>query len=525
MNKCALLPFAFLALTAAGAPPDLGHVSVNLPYSELKNLWTAAQREDAKPPVGAVLLAARYQLALKDGQATGVAEFETESFTSDWTVTRLLGMQAQIESIEPADARVITRDGYYALLANRPGRQKITIRFAAALSSSAEGVRLQLPIAPASINTLAVAGIPGGEALRVAGATRISAEKEGAVYRLAPEDHLELSLGKAAVPSRWKIEPQAFVRLADGKLMYEMRIAAHTGEGSGLSMDLEFPPDANVSNVTGDGLDGWQMKGREAHITWRTPGILRRELTLLYDLPQPLTAAEWKLRGPRILDGESSPPLYLLALEPGLEITAAENPAPRQLPKWLEERAGDTLAVVGDQPLGARWLPLVQTARAVVETARADMRVVTDGAALTEAVYAIRHEAACSWKLSLPEGSELLACSVDDRPASPVNLGGHAVEFSLPAGKAVDEVKLTYTSKVEAFKPVSGKIAIDLPETGLLTNRLDWELHIPAAYEAAAFEGNVEPGQGDAGAIHLHREIFKGERPAAQLFYKKPEAK
>ena len=77
---------------------------------------------------------------------------------------------------------------------------------------------------------------------------------------------------------------------------------------------------------------------------------------------------------------------------------------------------------------------------------------------------------------------------------------------------------------------MSGKLDLDLPQTDLLTNKLDWELQIPAAYEVAAFQGNVEPGtntdQPDPNSrlIRLHREIFKGEHPSVELFYQKPEA-
>ncbi len=41
----------------------------------------------------------------------------------------LLGTEAQLESIQPADAQIIIRDNVYALVSNRPGKQVITIRF------------------------------------------------------------------------------------------------------------------------------------------------------------------------------------------------------------------------------------------------------------------------------------------------------------------------------------------------------------------------------------------------------------
>ena len=55
-------------------------------------------------------------------------------------------------------------------------------------------------------------------------------------------------------------------------------------------------------------------------------------------------------------------------------------------------------------------------------------------------------------------------------------------------------------------------------------NVIDWKLQIPAAYEVEAFEGNVEaaPGREASGSINLRKELCKGERPSAELFYRKP---
>ncbi len=545
-----LFPLAFPAIAAqpADATPDLSDARVTIPYSELKSLWTAAQprrerKEESAPPVESTTVSAHYQLAIHEAQATGSAQFEIQQFTGKWTVIPLLGAEAQLESVDPAHTQIIIRDNYYRLVSNRPGRQTVTIRFTTRILPAAEGAQLRLHIAPASINTLAVTGIPQKQALQVADATPLSVAKNGATFQLTPEDHLEVNLVsakslEAPILSHWKMEPQAFVRFTDGKLAYQTRIDAHADNGSGLTMDLQFPPDANVSNITGADLAHWQIQPGDgqtqiAHIQWQTRDLLRREVEILYDLPQPLTASEWKLESPQVLDGESSPPLYLLALEPGLELTTnAPNPAPRQLPKWLADNAEgiNYLVFAGEGPLQARWLPLVQTPHALAETVQAKMQVVPDGALLAEMDYDIGHEAAYEWKLTLPDGAELLSSSVDGRPVNPIDCGEHIIEFSLPAGRPSSDVKLSYTAKGPPFEPVSGKIDIDLPQTELLTNKLDWELQIPAAYEVAAFQGNVEPdpnsGQTDAGSrlIRLHREIFKADRPSVELFYQKPEA-
>jgi hypothetical protein len=200
------------------------------------------------------------------------------------------------------------------------------------------------------------------------------------------------------------------------------------------------------------------------------------------------------------------------------------------LPPWLLEKAdGKNYGVfLGDAPVTAKWLPLVETAQAVVETATAKTRIVSDGALLTEIDYTVRHERALRWSVDLPEGCELLAASVEGQPVKPIDRGEHVLEFSLPSGKVVSAVALSYTAKKPAFKPVSGQIAVELPQTDLLVHWIDWELRIPIAYEIAAFEGNVESApcgktDGTSRAIQLHKELCKKERPRAEFFYQKPQ--
>src|SRR5712671_6696937 len=189
------LTLAVLALAAepSATAPDLSEARVTLPYQELKALWQAAQRETPekrKPPVEATLLAARYQLVLKGDQAIGVVEFETQSFTDEWTVIPLLGAQTQIDEVEPADVQVIAREGRFALVTNRIGKQKIRVKFAVKLTGATDGAHFRLAISPAAINTLSVAGIPEKQTLRIADATQLSAEKDRVSYRLRAQDEL-----------------------------------------------------------------------------------------------------------------------------------------------------------------------------------------------------------------------------------------------------------------------------------------------------------------------------------------------
>ena len=376
-----LLAFAASALAAEpAAPPNLNEARVTLPYSELKALWDAAHRElseKRKPPVEAALLSARYQVTLRGDIAAGVVDYEIENFTNDWTTIPLLGAQTQVEEIEPADAQLIVREGRYAIVTNRPGKQKLRLKFALKLNGAADSAHFALVASPAAINTLSVAGLPEKQTLRIADAIQLSAEKDRVSFRLPAAERIEFEI-----------------------------------------------------------------------------------------LPEK-------------------------AVEP---------------PK----------------------LPLVETTLAVVETATAKTRIVSDGALLTEVGYNIRHNRALPWRVDLPEGSELLEARIDGHPMKPIDRGQRVLEFALPSGKEVSGVSFSYTAKKPPFKPVSGQIAVELPQTDLLVHWLDWELRIPIAYEIAAFEGNVETVPGDktdanSRVIPLHKELCKNERPRAEFFYQKPQ--
>jgi hypothetical protein len=388
---------------------------------------------------------------------------------------------------------------------------------------------------------LSVAGLPEKQTLRIANATQLSAEKDRISFRLPAAERIEFEVvpEKAVVPptpSRWKLDVQALVQFGDGKLKYSARLGANTDNGSGLAMELEFPPGVEVTKVVGADLSLSQNttaenNARRLHLRWQTRDLLRREIEIEYNVAQSLTGGEWKLSAPHLLQGENNPPLFVIVPEPGLELTAATpNAAPRQLPSWMLERANgqNYLVVLGDAALSAKWLPLVETAQAVVETANAKTRIVADGALLTEVGYNIRHQHALRWSVVLPEGSELLAAQLDGEPVKPIDRGERVLEFALPSGKEISGVSFSYTAKKPAFKPVSGQIAVELPQTDLLVHWLDWELRIPVAYEIAAFEGNVETAPCDktdatSRVIPLHKELCKNERPRAEFFYQKPQ--
>src|SRR5438477_5022123 len=183
-----------LLATEPVSPPDLDAAQVTLPYSELKALWQSANREASakrKPPVEAALLSARYQLSFKGDLAAGVVDYEIENFMDEWTTIPLLGVQTPVDEIEPADAQLIIRDGHYVLVTNRPGKQKLRLKFTVKLNAGTDRSHFALVALPAAINTLSVAGVADKQTLRVLDATQLSADKDRINFRLPAVERIE----------------------------------------------------------------------------------------------------------------------------------------------------------------------------------------------------------------------------------------------------------------------------------------------------------------------------------------------
>jgi len=178
--------------------------------------------------------------------------------------------------------------------------------------------------------------------------------------------------------------------------------------------------------------------------------------------------------------------------------------------------------------IDVKWLPLVATSTAVIETEQSKMRVVSDGALLSENTYVLRHQGPLVWRLSLPTGSQLLTCSVNGQRTNPVDRGDNILEFQVTASdaKSTAEIKLSYTAKKPPFQPLSGKLEVELPKTDLLIHKIEWELQIPGGYDVTATEGNTEAAPGSSReVIQMRKELCKDEQPSARIYYQKPEAK
>lgn len=524
--------------------PDIANARVTIPYSELKALWTAAQPDKqataSKAPVTGALTSVRYEIELRGENAVGVIEFDAQTFADEWTVLPLISAETPVERIEPADASVIVHDNNFALVTNRPSRQRIKMHFAATLVQEGEGNRIKIGSSAAAAKFVTIKGIPADKIVRIPYATQVSSGKDMAVFRLGPREPVDLQLLPAPttkiVPSQWEVSVQCLARFRDDVLHYQAQVTATASGGSAVDLKLALPRDARVSTLTGEDLASWRSDESSAEertiaIRWRSPGITNRRFEINYEIPQNLEK-EWPLHGPR--NGDGKPPTFGVTAGSEIELTLANQSEAVRPPQWLSERLAGTSNVVvtrGDKVL-AKVLPVVETAPATIEKADFTTRIVSDGSLINEQTYSIRARAPLALTVELPKDCELLSCSVDERRTSPINRGGGTLQIpvgSNPQGKPA-RVAVSYTSRVPRFEPVSGRIKIELPKTNLLINLLQWELSIPAEYEVAAFDGNVTSAGGKkdqegSTVVQFKKELCRNERPEIELFYQRPEAK
>ncbi len=569
--------------------PTLDSGSVTLPYREWKTLWEAAQPKPipsapAKapaPPVAFSVQSAHYELDLgaEARQATGKAVFEVANFVEGWTMVPLVSAREfRLLGVEPEGTLVTVREGIYTLLLDAPGRRAVTLRFSVDLTDgeSPRTRSLRLTGPSALVNDLSVTGVPDGWLAEVQSAAPAlpppatlssgSADKKSGVpviFQLAADLPISLTVVSAEdrqpapppVPSPWQGQSQSLVRYDEGQLVYKTRLRLAADSGTGLTAELALPATANILSVTGADLDRWRVvksaagDTRHIEISWKTPGTLRRELSFDYELSQPEPDGAWHLVSPQMVSREDRlrGAFYALPMMDGVEFVSGDEAGkpltvglPQQLPRWLADEigGGNFVTLNFDRPapadnasalVRARRLPLIHTARATVEESRFHTRLVVDGALLSEGTMGVRHDGPLTLTLTLPADAQLLSCSVQGHDTLPVDRGQGRIDLTLPAGDAgkLTRINLAYTGHLPALAPVSGQIALSLPETDLFVQTMLWDLQIPEAYELTALEGNVSlvpgtsPATNDPPLIHLRKDLLKGEKPTAGLFYQK----
>lgn len=161
----------FLCLAAPVLAQDLDEARVQISYKELRALIDAAGAQRTPPPVDNAVLAARYAVLIEGGAASGIAEFDVQTFREGSHAVPLAGDGLIVESLEPKEAVLVSREGFYALALEGRQRAKVTLRFA--LPMRKDGKVVEWKVNPAVTTTVEAAaqsgpvqvegGVPAGD--------------------------------------------------------------------------------------------------------------------------------------------------------------------------------------------------------------------------------------------------------------------------------------------------------------------------------------------------------------------------
>ncbi len=390
--------------------------------------------------------------------------------------------------------------------------------------------------------TATITGVDAGKTPRIAGATEETLDGVATFHLPSGLDKLLVRIEtpqEIAPPtaSQWSIQSQVVVRYEDGRLEYQSKVYLRTDAGSAIAASLLLPQNATGIALSGDDLAGSSVTrtedgSRMVLAEWKTRDVRDREILLEYQIPQSPLSQEWTLHAPAPVEDGEALALFAIVKAEGLELVSdhpADPTKTRRLSGWLSEQVGqaDHAVIEADRraSLAARWLPRVETAQAVVPEASFSTRLVPDGSMLTEAAYVIEHKGPQHFQVALPANGQLLACQVDGVPAAPIKRSETLIELQLAAPREKGQTRVTFShaSRSKALDPVSGQVSVELPQTALFIHKLAWQLTIPPAYETAAIEGNIEIVGGNDNVVSLRKELCRGEKPMAELFYQKKD--
>ncbi len=550
MKKISAFLLSCLCVGSLWAVADLPEARVTLPYAELSNLLDrvaaveqAAMKTPPKPPVAVIVHEASYRLNCGAGEGSRLrAAFEISNLSEVWQSVPLMAAGMAIDSIEPADAKVVETDGKLCLLVEPGASASVALQVLPGPATATRGGRTvaEFEAIPAVRSALTVQGVPDGGSVIVTGSVAASdgrwafgLSSAGGSVRVKLYDSTDV---QGAV---WGGAVQYLVSELEGDLLVQcqLRLTA-TDNGRTSEVELHLPAQASVQAVRSPHLGertATEMTeaGQRLRLHWQEDEATSRVIRLSYTLPRAEGTELWTLSGVTVGNCASWQQAYYFTRFDGLDLQPVEGSwsSVDRVPAWIDEAVGAvnlqqlSFAGAGDLSLHARVLPRMQTSVATVLEADFSTQLVAEGAMLHQADLTIEHGAMASYRFMLPQQGRLLSCEVGGRKTEPLLQADGGLVLLLPkpqAEHATTKVSFSYTSKGPPLNPVEGKAELSLPETSLFTRQLKWAVTLPDEYEATALEGNVviqaggrKPGQ----AVKLSKQIYHGESPYAALYY------
>jgi len=196
---------------------NLAGAAVSLPYTELKSLIEAGKRPGLpESPIPFAILSAEYRLVPGEVSMSGMAAFEVGSFRQGAILIPLISDSLVVSRIEPAEAAIVVRDGFYNLLVEGAKRQSVTLHFDWRGKRDGDSVSFQCGITPSAISGLSFSPMPEGVNVDVTGAVQ---ESKSGAWHLGPLGRLEIRMAKkSGVQAGTVVAMPAVVREANSAM-------------------------------------------------------------------------------------------------------------------------------------------------------------------------------------------------------------------------------------------------------------------------------------------------------------------
>jgi hypothetical protein len=536
-----LLGIAFLAAAPHLLGQELDKAEVRIPYGELKQLLARAEPAAKPKTPRPALLSARLRLSIENKRPVIDATFRATSFSDEVALVPLLAGDVTLETQQPADAPVIIDGNSLCLSVGKTGTHTLQLRLLPVTGE--DGFSLTLPPCPSAI--FETGDFPADQSVVLRHDERDETLAAGQVRPL-PHSGKKLTIRlldsrethealRPPEPSTWTWQHQALVIPSDGDLVYQLITRASAAKGSGVEALLPLPPDAqDVTVISEDLLSQSKIRGENRSLalalTWKTRGILDRQLMITYRMPLRPLDRTWHLQSP---GGEGARTRFIIADSPvlayaadGLSGPLSPQGHPAPIAESLKGNTCHHLETTHAADLTVTPIPVAATAEGVVTSSEWSLKIEPDGAMLATGQLAIEHKSQLGFVFDTPEGMKLLSCEVAGKPVSPVDLGGGLLKVTLTPAGGNSRLTCSFTGRANPLDPVEGTMKLALPKVPLFIHSLLWHLDLPPAYQAET-HGNLTrvpvTTQSTPSRISLRKNLCRDERPEIHVFYQRSD--
>jgi hypothetical protein len=192
-----LLLFAVATLGLPLRAENLSGAAVTLPYTELRALIEAGKKPSPPEyPLPFAILSARYRLAPGEGSLSGTAEFDVRSFREGGLLVPLIADSLVVSGIEPAEASIVVKEGFYHLLVEGPKRQRVVLHLDWKGKKDADTTTFLCGIHPAAMSALDLSPVLQGVDVEVAGAVQ---DPKSGSWHLGPGGSLDIRMARKSL--------------------------------------------------------------------------------------------------------------------------------------------------------------------------------------------------------------------------------------------------------------------------------------------------------------------------------------